>query len=147
MLDYMTLRNKTKIFSDFLQEDIYNLLDTTFQIPSNGFDYKVLEVSEEYIARPDLIAYDAYGDTMYADIICKINGISNPFELNKGMRLVLPTPDNIYNFTILSELVETEQQEYETPVPKTKNEKRKANESLTTDTRFKIDAKSGIIVY
>ena len=67
------LNNKGKIHSDYLDEDIYNFLDETFLVPQNGFDFNVLEVSDKYIARPDLISLDAYGDTMFVDIICKIN--------------------------------------------------------------------------
>ena len=94
MLLYSVLNNKTTINSDYLGETIYNLLDETFSLPQN-FDYNIFTVPEEYIARPDLLSLDAYGSTMYADVICKINGISNPFELNEGDKLILPTPDYI----------------------------------------------------
>ena len=83
------LVKKNQIKSDYLGEVIFDLLSQTFGLPKE-FDFNVLVVSKEYIARPDLIALDAYGDTMFADVICKVNGISNPFELNEGMYLILP---------------------------------------------------------
>ena len=99
MLSYTTLNFKSQLKSDYLGEDIYNLLDRTFVVPQS-YIYNVFEVTRDYIARPDLISYDAYGDAMYADVICKLNGISNPFELNVGMKLILPAPDSIDDFTV-----------------------------------------------
>lgn len=149
MLLYSTLNNKGQIYSEYLEDNIYNLLDRTFQLPPQGFDFNILEVTEEYIARPDLISKDAYGDTMFADIICKINGISNPFELNVGMRLILPSPDYILDFAITPNPIEDEKDEtyISAPVAKSTTEKRKANEAIIGDSRFKIDSSSGIIIY
>ena len=57
-----------------------------------------IEVIEDYVARPDLISLAVYGTDKYADIICKINGISNPFELNTGMILLIPSLSNLTFF-------------------------------------------------
>lgn len=150
MLLYSTLNNKGKMQCDYLGERIFNLLDKTFVLPKSGFDFNIFEVSKEYIARPDLIALDAYGDTMFTDIICKINGISNPFELNEGTRLILPSPDYILDFAVKPSQLETEDAS-KSPVPviktKSKTEKRKANEAVVGDSRFKIDSATGIIIY
>lgn len=138
---------KTNFKSDYLGDEVVNLLDKTFVIP-DYYDYNIFEVTEEYIARPDLVSYDAYGDSMYADVICKLNGVSNPFELNKGMKLIIPSPDYITNF-----IVRPAQEDYEAniemniPVAKQKNEKRKPNEAIVGDSRFKIDRTSGVIIY
>lgn len=148
MLQYSTILNKGQLRSDYLMEDIYNLLDKTFQIPDH-FTFQVLEVTDEYIARPDLISYDAYGDTRYTDIICKINGICNPFELNSGMKLLLPEVSYISSFVITPDIEEMESsKDVIIPKPKTKQtKKRKANEAVIGDRRFKIDSGSGIIIY
>ena len=70
-----TILNDKGVFkSDYLQEDIINLLDTTFEFPSE-YTYNIFEVTEDYVARPDLVSYDAYHDTIYSDIICKLNDI------------------------------------------------------------------------
>lgn len=150
-LMYKTLLFKTEINSDYLQEPLYNLLDTTFVIPQS-YGYNVVEVDKEYVARPDLISYQAYGDTMYADVICKLNGISNPFELNEGMLLVIPSPEYIDDFVQRPDIKEKEYSKINagntiTPTPKRKNEKRKANEAVINDSRFKIDKTSRIVIY
>ena len=44
-----------------------------------SYQNDVIIVNEYYVARPDLISLAVYGDDKYADIICKFNGISNPF--------------------------------------------------------------------
>ena len=149
MLLYSVLNNKGMMSNDYLGEDIYNLLDETFRLPSKGFDFNIFHVTEKYIARPDLISLDAYGDTMFADIICKINGISNPFELNEDMRIILPSPDYILDFAVQPPKDEAEVNEENNfkPIAKTKNSKRKANEAIIGDTRFKIDSSSGVIIY
>lgn len=147
MLLYSIVNNKGTIYSDYLSDEIYNLLDMTFALPNNGFDFNIFEVSSQYIARPDLISKDAYGDSMYADVICKINGISNPFELNEGMRLILPRPEYILDFAIKPLSEESEQDDINVPIPKQRNTKRSPNEAIIGDSRFKIDSTSGVIIY
>ena len=63
----------------------------TFHIPDT-FRGAMYEVEPSQIARPDLLSYDLYGDELYADILCKLNGISNPLELNEGMIIIIPSP-------------------------------------------------------
>jgi len=148
MYQSVVLYNKTKIHSDFLGEDIWNLLDKTYSLPES-FDYNEFVVNEEkYIARPDLISLDAYGDPIFADVICKLNGISNPFELNMGMTLIIPSPSDIFSFAQKAPQSEIEgKTNEEIPVPKKKNQKRQANEAIVGDKRFKIDASKGIVIY
>lgn len=148
-----TILNDKGIFkSDYLQEDMINLLDTTFEFPME-YTYNIFEVTDEYVARPDLISYDAYGDTMYSDIICKLNGISNPFELNSGMLLVIPDINSIDKFIRIPAAAEREsvscdkEENNKQPVAKQKNQKRKANEAVVGDKRFKIDPVAGIVIY
>lgn len=149
MLNYSTLNFKTPIYSDYLGEDLYNMLDYTFEIP-NEYSYNVFNVTHEYIARPDLISYDAYGDTMFADIICKLNGISNPFELNEGMKLIVPSPDYIKAFIVEPSIKDKDDNwgpDSQKNKPKAKSSKRQANIAIVGDTRFKIDKSNGIIIY
>lgn len=146
MLSYSTLNFKREIDSDYLGERIHNLLDDTFSIPDN-YIYNVFTVTEEYIARPDLISLDAYGDTMFGDVICKLNGVSNPFELNVGMKLIIPSPENIMDFTSRTiDDWDSTVTEY-TSSTKTKQSPRQANEAILGDSRFKIDTTAGIIIY
>lgn len=149
-LNHPVLENKTIIKCDYLSgERIYNLLDQTFEMPEKGFQFNILKVTEEYVARPDLISLDAYGSTIYTDVICKLNGISNPFELNEGMEIVIPEPSYIDDFQIHPSISELEDSDnYNKPIATNKsNKSRKANEALVNNTRFKIDAASGIIIY
>lgn len=149
MLTYSTINFKGDFQSEFLGESVVNLLDKTFVIPES-YSYNVFEVTEEYIARPDLISYDAYGDSMFGDVICKLNGVSNPFELNKGMNLIIPSPENIMDFVVRPNVKERDDNWGSVAghfAGKTKHSKRQANEALVGDTRFKVDASSGIIIY
>lgn len=148
MLQHTVLNNKKQIFSNWLQDNVINLTDSTFQIPDK-YSYEILEVTEKYIARPDLLSNDIYGDTLYGDLICKLNGISNPFELNKGMILVIPSPDNIMDFMkeISIEDSDTVGNVNDKPIVKQKHEKRKANEAVLGDTRFRIDKTRGVVIY
>lgn len=145
-LSHTSLMFKNTIKSDYLGEEIYNLLDKTFIIPQS-YSYNIFEVTPEYIARPDLISYDAYGDVMYTDVLCKLNGISNPFELNEGMKLIIPSPEDIINFIIRPENSENELNNTDKPIAKQKQSKRKANEAVVGDSRFKIDASTGVVIY
>ena len=147
-----TLTNKTTFFDDYLNANIYNLLDKTFIIPST-FEYKIFVVEDQYIMRPDLISLDAYGDVMYADVICKLNGV-NPFEINANMELVLPTPDCIMDFVIQPDVEQLETGNdalssilSNVPVAKTRAQKRRANEAVIGDRRFNIDPVNGIVIY
>jgi hypothetical protein len=148
MYQSSVLYNKTQVHSDFLESDIWNLLDKTYQIPKT-FDFNIFEIRDEkYIARPDIVSMDMYGDPVFADIICKLNGISNPFELNVGMTIILPSPSDIFTFTQQAPRDELEgKTNDEIPVPKRKNQKRQANEAIVGDKRFKIDAAKGIVIY
>lgn len=149
MLNYSVLDFKTEIKSDYLGENIFNLLDYTFEIPKS-YSYNVFEVTEEYIARPDLISLDAYGDSMFGDIICKLNGISNPFELNVGMNLIIPSPEDILNFAIKPSIKDADENwgpSIGKRITKTKKSKRQANDAIVGDVRFKIDKSTGIIIY
>lgn len=150
MIFHTVINNKKEIYSDWLQDYVINLGDKTFRIPDT-YQYEILEVTEKYIARPDLLSLDVYGDTLYSDLLCKLNGISNPFELNKGTLMIIPSPDHIMEFmyrpsteeidTNLNDAVSNK------PVAKKKNEKRKPNEAILGDSRFKIDKTRGVVIY
>lgn len=95
MLNYRTLNYKPQTFlTDKLSRKTYykDLLTKTW---SEVRDDKisadnVVVVNEYYVARPDLISLAVYGNDEFGDMICKYNGVSNPFELNEGMILIIP---------------------------------------------------------
>lgn len=148
-MEYTTLNFKTEIRSDYLGEYIYNLMDYTFRIPKS-YSYNIFTVTSEYVARPDLISCDAYGDSMFGDIICKLNGISNPFELNEGTNIIIPAPEDIMNFTVEPSLLDHDNNwgpEIKNSSTKTRGSKRQANEAIIGDSRFRIDKANGVIIY
>ena len=129
--------------STYLGESIVNLLDNTFQL-AEKYDAQIMEVTEEYTARPDLLAHDIYGDVLYTDILCKVNGISNPFELNEGMYIIVPTIDSLDNFVV--EPLHTENVKH-IPKPKKTTERRRPSDAIEGNPRFHIDEQSEIIRY
>ena len=149
MLQNPLLTYKSELKSNVLGQQVYNLLDQTFQIP-NDFQYNVIEVTEGFIGRMDLISKQVYGDTKYQDVLCKLNGISNPFELNAGTVVVLPDISYIDDFYYYESPEERDPESNEAankPVAKSKKEKRKPNESVIGEKRFKIDPNRKVIVY
>ena len=149
-LFHNVLHNKEHIYSKWLQSDILCLSDSTFVIPDE-YQYEIMQVTEEYVARPDLLSRKIYGSNEYSDVICKLNGISNPFELNTGMLLIMPSPDCIMQFVKSPKRDESDSNENSSnnskPKPKKKNEPRKANEALISDVRFKIDKVNNVVIY
>lgn len=157
MLDYRILANKPTIRTiseQGTQTEYKDLLSRSLSDqPQQLYQYKFVEVQEDYIARPDLISLGLYGDDKYADIICKLNGISNPFELNKGMILVIPSLSIAENLLVqfgASELVKTDS-EMLTNIVKTnqklKNERRSPAEQTVGDSTFIIDRTNKIVYY
>ena len=146
MIFHTVLNNKKEIYSNWLQDYVINLGDSTFNIPES-YQYEIIEITERYIARPDILSYDVYGDTLYSDLLCKLNGISNPFELNKGMLVIIPSPDCIMDFMKDVTIEELDDYVENKPTPKNKTYKRKPNEAVVGDSRFKIDKNRGVIIY
>lgn len=98
MLNNSFLRIKKDIKSKYLGGDtIVNLLSSNFVIPKN-FTYRLVRVPNSMVARPDLVSMMMYNDDNYGDLICKINNISNPFELNEEDVLIIPSLEYIEEF-------------------------------------------------
>lgn len=144
------MSNKVYSTEGFSGENHYDLLYQTFRIPKD-FKYNVYVVTEEYVARPDLLSLHVYGTVNYADVLCKLNGISNPFELNDGMYIVAPDANDIPLFYTIDHSKEDAIQSGVTidakKLQKKKNETRKANEQVVGDRNFRIDRNSKIVIY
>ena len=56
----------------------------------NYASYTVYKVPKEFAMRPDLISAAVYNNTIYAEIILKFNGISNPFSINVDDVILIP---------------------------------------------------------
>ena len=144
MIFSRTLHNKTTVFSEYLNEEIVDLLGNTFQIPPE-YNYEVVQVDPGYEARPDLVSYEIYDDDFYSDILLKLNGPSNPFELNDNY-IIVPTMDYVDEFHQIPSKLWDSQKTYK-PKPKARNAKRKPNEAIVGDKRFNIDSNSKIVIY
>lgn len=112
-----------------------------------------ITVVDDYVARPDLISLAVYGTDEYADIICKINGISNPFELNTGMILLIPSLSNL-TFFYTNRPVSATFESDSTPISstkknfqKTKAERRRPSEQTVGSKNFVVDLSNKMIIY
>ncbi len=148
MLINSNINAKPVIYSKYCNENIIHLAADTFRPPEN-IRFRTYVVSKSHIARPDLISKMAYDTDMYGDLICKLNGISNPFELNEGMVIAIPYIDDITNFLVRDDFDDDSESDTRSnkPKPKLKKDKRKANEAIVGDTRFKIDKAHRVIIY
>lgn len=152
-MEYATLSNKTTKTCSLVNnnEEIIDLLNLTF-IDPEYYQYEIFKVPAEFIARPDLISLKKYGTDNYVDIICKLNGISNPFELNEGDLIILPETGLLKMFYYKSDTIDNDEEINKlngnwNPVPKRRNEERKANEAVIGDKRFRIDKDRNVVIY
>lgn len=151
MLDYKIINYKkivehnSQTYIDLMSKSFNNNLKPTGAL---------LIVSKDYIARPDLISQAYYQDDKYGDIICKVNGISNPFELNEGDVLLIPPFEYILNCSKnfdmgASEFINDDDEisKKESSFQKKKSDKRTANEQLVNSPNYVIDKTMGIVFY
>ena len=158
MLDYTILKNKGKLYlnkPDGTSEQYVDLLTKSCK-EFESSDVDAIIVNEHYVARPDLISLAVYGTDEYADIICKYNGISNPFELNENDVIYAPAleyvMDCVKNYGEESEIIKNPQQDMIKNVKpdnkqKRVNETRTPNEQLLGDKSFIIDRSMGMVFY
>ena len=153
MLDYMTLNKKPSIKIN--GEDAKDLLYKTVDL-ERSYTGNFVTVNEHYVGRPDLISLAVYGDDKYGDIICKVNGISNPFELNKGMVLFIPSYDSINSIVDIKvsdafteKLSDSNEISVERRIgaQKAKNEKRSPANQIIGDNNYIIDKSLGLVLY
>ena len=125
--------------------------------PSVGISGSFLVVNKYYVARPDLISLAVYGDDKYADILCKINGISNPFELNENDVIILPHVETLMDLTNMSPVEsvfvdgnnnnELVTGFMDTELQRDINSSRSPNEQTKGMTNIVVDDENGIILY
>jgi hypothetical protein len=153
MLNYKLLNNKSVIKKD---NDTYiDLLSKTYN-ENASYVPTPLIVNKYYVARPDLISLALYGDDKYADIICKLNGISNPFELNENDTIIVPNIEYmnecLYKSKEHSGIIEDAKNETIQKIDKynkqkRKNEDRSPNEQTIGESNFVIDKSLGLVFY
>ena len=156
MLNYASLASKPEMSRtiDGKKVSYKDLLCHTLNDEEAVFEgIEFIRVIADYVARPDLISLAVYGTDQYADILCKINGISNPFELNEGMILLIPNLSTItffYKNRSASATFESDS----TPISstkknfqKTKAERRRPAEQTVGSKNFVVDLSNKMIIY
>ena len=153
-LDYKILNKKPIITRNGVkfQDLAVQTIDPSVEI-SGSF----LVVNKYYVARPDLIALAVYGDDRYADILCKVNGISNPFELNENDVIILPHVETLMDLTNMSPVesvfVDGKNNNelvtgfMDTELQRDVNSSRSPNEQTKGMTNIVIDKENGLILY
>lgn len=153
MLNYKLINNKSVITKD--NDTFIDLLSKTYNEKSSYVPTPLI-VNKYYVARPDLISLALYGDDRYADIICKLNGISNPFELNENDTIIVPNIEYmnecLYKSKEDSGIIEDPKNETIQRIDKynkqkRKNENRSPNEQIIGESNFIIDKSLGVVFY
>lgn len=153
MLNYKIIELKPEVTKN--NETFIDLMADTYNTNVTPLGYPLI-VNKYYVGRPDLISLAIYGDDRYGDIICKLNGISNPFELNEDDVLFIPSFTYLDEFIkkyrtpsdfIEDEKTETIQKKDPNNYQKRKNETRSPNEQTIGDSNFIIDKSLGIVFY
>ena len=144
MIEYDGLKYKD-LMADVINHDV-NI--------SGGF----VVINKEYVARPDLVSLAVYQTDEYADILCKINGISNPFELNENDIIIIPHIETIQEFCqkeiVPSAMVNSNPNEDTllntlgtSRLQKKPDQRRSSNEMIEGEENYKIDPENGLIIY
>ena len=94
-MNFRIFQNKLKVTTEIDTEEFVDLSGKTVEFPREPtlqdllqVDYEVQEYEKQ---RPDLISWKFYNTVDNADFIMKLNGISNPYSIHKGMVLRIPT--------------------------------------------------------
>ena len=153
MLNYRIINYKPTISRN--NEEYLDLLCDVFNKDELITGYPII-VNEYYVARPDLVSLAVYGDDRYGDIICKVNGISNPFELNEDDMIFIPNIDYINDCVKASKInsdfindpkTDTIELKDTNNYQKKKNEVRSPNEQTLGDDNYIIDKSLGVVFY
>lgn len=76
--------NIKKTFFKSLNQNITDLIYSTFRFPNSNTNNNLVAVNEFENMRPDSVANRIYGDQTKWDALLKYNGISNPFSIKFG---------------------------------------------------------------
>lgn len=90
MLTLATIANKKTITNTVDGERILDLTETIFNKTVSVKITKPIIVTEEFEGRPAYLSKVVMGDESHLDLLCSINGISNPMTIQAGMILLVP---------------------------------------------------------
>lgn len=94
MLFSKLLRAK-KLFMISTGEMIVDLISSTFKFGTIESSVGPALVNSEEAMRPDLISNRLYASQEHWDVLLKFNGISNPFSLDEGEILLVPSLNSL----------------------------------------------------
>lgn len=163
MLRYKTLLNKKQInlkkdmiSKSTADEESVDLLSVTIDSNSKLSASTYIIVNKYYVARPDLISLALFGTDEYGDIICKMNGISNPFDLNEDMIIAVPEASIVDEICYADEVEKSSQISPEDHIvdlkseyvfQKKKNEVRSPNMQVKGDQNYITSPNLGFVIY
>ena len=86
-----SLLKAKKFFTTSTNESAIDLMSSTFKYDEKGAAIGPTFVGEDEVMRPDLLADKVYANIGYWDALLKYNGVSNPFSLDLGEVLLVPS--------------------------------------------------------
>ena len=96
MINLKVLLTKPFVAGSFTQK-VLSKSTVRLSTKPDTTEFTYHRVEEEEEMRMDLISVKYYGTEDYLDILCKFNGISNPFSLERGQLIKVPnTPGKYY---------------------------------------------------
>ena len=111
-------------------ESIADLMSATYKFDENGIALGNIFVSEFEVMRPDLMSMKVYSEYDNWDVLLKYNGISNPFSLDLGEILLVPSINKIRKMIVAPTTVPEKGTE-----PQKKNEQKIMNPKSDKDKR------------
>lgn len=85
--DQLLLKDNTIVIRNLRKEDMTPVIDT------NSTQH-IIEAKEQY--RPDVVAYNVYGDARFAWIIMSANNIKDIFDFKTGLLITIPSITSLY---------------------------------------------------
>lgn len=93
MLLIETLRNKPDIEKN--GELIKDLVNTSVEFRGDMFVIGTAVIGEDLVMRSDLVAKEYFRNSNKLDYLLKFNGISNPFAIDAGDVLLIPSDEDM----------------------------------------------------
>jgi len=87
--------DRKPLFVDNNGNTIRDLTQSIFDFRSNNYvSFNMFRISYSYLMRPDLISQAVYNNTLYTEYVLKYNGVSNPFSMEEGDLILIPSLDS-----------------------------------------------------
>ncbi len=77
--------------------DMIDLTDSIFGVKDSVVTCSFYKVRKNMEMRPDLMSIAAFGEDTYAEMIVKYSQIDNPFSIEEGDIIAVPTLNSIYD--------------------------------------------------